>query len=210
MSKTRLSIRELSLMGLFTAIIAAMSQLSIPMPYGVPLTMQTLAIPLAGIVLGPKKGTLSTLAYILLGAIGVPVFSGFSGGIGIVLGMTGGFIMSFPAMACAAGFGGGGNHPSPASHPSQEWNVYRGGGGSGKKSVAHSYKLNVIRLVSGLVAGAIINFACGALWYSFIMSSSLGTAFAACVLPFIPMALAKIIFLVLFGERIKSVFMKVL
>ena len=75
------------------------------MPLGVPMTLQTLAIPFAGIVLGAKKGAIATFFYVLLGAIGVPVFAGFSGGFGIVLGPTGGFILSFPIMALIAGIG---------------------------------------------------------------------------------------------------------
>jgi biotin transport system substrate-specific component len=92
-------------MGIFAAIIAVCAQLSFPMPYGVPMSLQTFAIPLAGIVLGAKKGVLSTLVYVLLGAIGIPVFAGFTGGLGIVIGPTGGFILSFPFMALSAGIG---------------------------------------------------------------------------------------------------------
>lgn len=105
MDKRNLSIRDLCFIGAFTAIIVALSQISIPMPYGVPMTLQTFAIPLAGIIIGAKKGTLSTVIYVLLGALGVPVFAGFTGGLGIVLGPTGGFILSFPIMALTAGIG---------------------------------------------------------------------------------------------------------
>lgn len=105
MSAKNLSVRDMCLIGVFTAIISVLAQISIPMPYGVPMTLQTFAIPLAGIVLGARKGTFSTLVYVLLGAFGAPVFAGFSGGLGIVLGPTGGFILSFPLMALAAGIG---------------------------------------------------------------------------------------------------------
>ena len=105
MDKKTLSTRDLCFVGIFTAIIVVMAQLSVPMPYGVPMTLQTLAIPLAGVILGAKNGTFSTLVYVLLGAIGVPVFAGFTGGLGIVIGSTGGFILSFPIMALTAGIG---------------------------------------------------------------------------------------------------------
>lgn len=104
MLKKALSAYDLCLIGLFTAIIAVLAQISIPLPY-VALTLQTFAIPLAGIVLGAKKGTIATLVYVLLGAAGVPVFAGFSGGLDIVLGLRGGFILSFPLMAYTAGIG---------------------------------------------------------------------------------------------------------
>ena len=105
MKTKKTSVREMCYIGIFVAIIAVCAQVSIPMPYGVPLTLQTLAVPLAGIVLGMKSGTLATLIYILIGAIGVPVFTGFMGGIGIIFGRTGGFIITFPLMALTAGIG---------------------------------------------------------------------------------------------------------
>jgi biotin transport system substrate-specific component len=75
------------------------------MPYGVPMTLQTFAIPLAGAVLGIRNGTIAALIYVLIGAVGVPVFADFTGGIGVVFGRTGGFILAFPFMALAAGIG---------------------------------------------------------------------------------------------------------
>jgi len=100
-----ISIYDLCIMAVFTAIIAVMAQIVIPLPYGVPLTLQTLAISLAGVILGAKKGTLSVVVYVLIGAVGAPVFAGFTGGFGIVFGPTGGFILSFPLLALAAGIG---------------------------------------------------------------------------------------------------------
>ena len=103
--KKKISINELCQVSIFTVIIAISAQIIIPMPYGVPMTLQTFAIPLAGFVLGMKKGTAATFVYILLGAVGIPVFAGFAGGIGIVFGRTGGFILAFPFMALVAGIG---------------------------------------------------------------------------------------------------------
>lgn len=100
-----LSVRDICFIGLFAALIAVLAQISIPMPYGVPMTLQTFAVPLAGLVLGARKGALAATVYVLLGAMGVPVFAGFTGGLGRVLGTTGGFILSFPAMAYAVGIG---------------------------------------------------------------------------------------------------------
>ena len=78
------NVKDICYIAIFTAIIAIMAQISIPLPGGVPLTLQTLAVPLAGIILGAKRGTLSTLVYILLAMVGVPVLAGLSGGIGVV------------------------------------------------------------------------------------------------------------------------------
>ncbi len=75
-------IRDICYIALFTALIAVLAQISIPLPGGVPLTLQTFAVPLAGLVLGSKRGTIATAVYVLLGAVGVPVFAGFSVGRG--------------------------------------------------------------------------------------------------------------------------------
>jgi len=71
----------------------------------VPFTLQVTAISLTGLVLGPKSGALATIVYVLLGAVGAPVFAGFSGGMGVIMRYTGGFILSFPLVALLSGFG---------------------------------------------------------------------------------------------------------
>ena len=99
-----MKIKDLILCSLFSAITCILAQISIPFVGGVPLTMQTLAVSLSGIILGSKKGFISQCIYILLGVIGVPVFAEFSGGIQIIFGPTGGFILSFPIMSFVIGY----------------------------------------------------------------------------------------------------------
>ena len=111
MKQKKITVYDLCMMGVFTAIIAVMAQIVIPMPYGVPMTLQTLAVPLAGVLLGAKKGAITAAVYVLIGAVGAPVFAGFAGGLGVVFGPTGGFILSFPLLAFAAGFGADKNNP---------------------------------------------------------------------------------------------------
>ncbi|ONI40886.1 hypothetical protein AN639_12835 [Candidatus Epulonipiscium fishelsonii] len=98
-----MKIRDLTLCALFAAMIAVLAQVSIPFPGGVPLTMQTLAVSLCGIILGPKLGAISVSIYVCLGAIGLPVFANLSGGLQTIVGSTGGFIISFPIMAYVIG-----------------------------------------------------------------------------------------------------------
>lgn len=88
--------KNISTVSLFVALTAICSQISIPLPSGVPVTLQTLAVLLSGIILGSKYGALSQLVYILLGAIGIPVFASGYAGIQILAGLTGGYIWSFP------------------------------------------------------------------------------------------------------------------
>jgi len=105
MNTKRLSVRDICFIGIFTAVIAVCAQISIPMPYGVPLTLQTFAVMLAGIILGAKKAAIALVVYLLLGSVGAPVFTQFGGGFYRVIGPWGGFLMSYPFMAFVAGLG---------------------------------------------------------------------------------------------------------
>lgn len=87
---------------LFAAIVAIFAQITIPLPL-IPITGQTLAVGLAITILGLRYGTISVLLYIALGAIGLPVFSGMSGGFGIIIGPTGGYIIGFLVQALGMG-----------------------------------------------------------------------------------------------------------
>lgn len=96
---TKITTKDIVGVGMFAAVLAVLSQISIPMPSGVPITLQTFAVALAGVVLAWKLGTASVLVYILLGAVGVPVFAGFTGGAQALVNYTGGFIWGFLGMA---------------------------------------------------------------------------------------------------------------
>lgn len=103
--KSRLTASDLARTGLFAALIIVCTHLSIPLPSGVPLTLQTFAVALGGFLLGPVYGTLAVAVYLLLGAAGLPVFSGFTGGIGRLVGPTGGFLWGFLLLAVGCGLG---------------------------------------------------------------------------------------------------------
>lgn len=100
----KLSVRDLTFIGIFAAVIVVMTYISIPLP-GVSFTMQTFAVALCAIALGPEKGFIAVLVYLLLGSIGLPVFSNFRGGLGMLFGATGGFLITFPIMAYIIGLG---------------------------------------------------------------------------------------------------------
>ncbi|MEE1085730.1 MAG: biotin transporter BioY [Schaedlerella sp.] len=103
--ESKYSVQDLCNIAILTAVTAVMAQISIPMPVGVPLTMQTFAVAFAAIVLGARNGMISMVIYLLLGAVGVPVFANFGGGLHHLLGPTGGFLLSFPIMAWLIGWG---------------------------------------------------------------------------------------------------------
>lgn len=98
-----IKIRDMVFIAVFTAIIAALSQVSIPMPNMVPITLQTFAVSLAGYFLGAKKGVASVGVYVMLGAVGAPVFASFKGGFAVLIGYTGGFIWGFIPLALLCG-----------------------------------------------------------------------------------------------------------
>ena len=91
--KEKHSVQDMIYIALMTVVIALCSWISIPSV--VPFTMQTFAVFCALLLLGGRRGFLSVLLYILLGAFGLPVFSGFRGGLGVLLGPTGGYILGF-------------------------------------------------------------------------------------------------------------------
>ena len=102
-AKRRISTKDLVLAGMFAAVLAVISQISIPMPTGVPITIQIFGVVLIGTVLGWRLGFLATLIYILLGAVGLPVFSNFRGGLYSLLGLTGGYIWGWLIMVLLCG-----------------------------------------------------------------------------------------------------------
>ena len=93
---SRMRTRDLTLVALFTALMAGCAWISVPVPAPfVQFTMQTFAVFAALLTLGGKRGTCAIIAYLLLGAVGAPVFSNFRGGPGVLLGTTGGYILGF-------------------------------------------------------------------------------------------------------------------
>ncbi len=102
------TVRSMVLAALMTALMCLLSPFSIPVGMTV-MTMQTFLTALTGYLLRPRAALMAVGAYLMLGACGLPVFSGFSGGFGVLAGPTGGFLLGFPGMAavCAASSGKG-------------------------------------------------------------------------------------------------------
>lgn len=152
-----------ALMAAFTAVAA---QITIPLE-PVPFTLQVLAVVLTGLLLGPRYGALAMAIYVLVGAIGVPVFAGFRGGLGIVFGDTGGYLLAYPLAAALAGLA------------------------AGTIATAPRRRGLIAGLLWGTVALAVI-YALGATWLAFLANLSFGVAVAAGVLPFVPFDLIKV------------------
>ena len=172
--KSKMSVRDICYAGLFAAVIAVMAQISIPMPMGVPMTMQTFAITLAAVVLGSKLSTISSLIYIIMGAVGLPVLANFSGGFDKFVGPTGGFLISFPLMAFIIGWG--------ADH---------------RKDFKGAY-------VIALVVGTVVNYVVGVAMFVVVAHSTIAVGITACVLPFIPTAIIKAVLACAIGLNLRK------
>lgn len=96
-------LRKMTAAALFCAVIAVLAQLVLPLPGGVPVTLQTFAVALCGYCLGWQGGLIAVGGYLLLGGCGLPVFSSFGGGMGWLLGPTGGFLWGFLLLALFCG-----------------------------------------------------------------------------------------------------------
>ena len=162
---SRLSTKDTVFIGIFAALMAICSWITIPM--AVPFTMQTFAVFLACLVLGGRRGTLSVLVFIILGAVGVPVFHGFTGGPGVLLGSTGGYIIGFIGTALVL------------------WGMERWYHGSKARAAA------------AMLFGLLVCYALGTAWFMVVYARangpvSLMTVLGWCVLPFIVPDLIKI------------------
>lgn len=175
-NKSIFTTRELVLTAMFAVLIAVCSWISVPTE--VPFTLQTFAIFLTLLVIGGKNGFFATLVYILLGAVGVPVFAGFTGGIGIITGTTGGYIVGFLLTAA----------------------VYWGA----EKLLGNKLWVQIPALIIGLA----LCYAFGTAWFIHIYSKTstvtLAEAMKWCVTPFIPFDLLKMAAAFLIASRIKK------
>lgn len=209
----KLTTRELCYIGVFAIIIAACAQIAIPQPGGVPFTLQVWAVSLAGIVLGLKNGVIATLVYILLGAVGAPVFSRFTGGFGIILGPTGGFILTFPILAALAAIGqtlGNKQAEKTAEEKPSTGLAAKRKATTGNTSIenADSGKTTIIWMMLGLMAGNIINLSAGLIWFRIVTGNTPAASFSMAVLPFIPVTIAQIALVPFIGKRINTAMRK--
>lgn len=104
--KNKKRLRDVCTVGLAAALLCVAAPVAIPVG-SVPMTLATLVILIAAGILGPWKGSAAVMVYLMLGCLGLPVFSGFYGGVGHIAGPTGGFILGYILLAVAAGLGRG-------------------------------------------------------------------------------------------------------
>ncbi len=169
---------DIAYIALGAALIAVCSWISIPTT--VPFTLQTFAVFAMLSLLGGRRGTLSILVYILLGAVGAPVFAGFSGGLGVVLGSTGGYIIGFILTGL----------------------IYLAATQLFKKTLV----VEIIALIVGLAAC----YALGTAWFMIVYSRGADainamTALTWCVFPFIIPDLIKLALALILARRVRPI-----
>lgn len=173
----KLTPKDMALIALFAAVIALCSWISVPA--AVPFTLQTFAVFAAVLLLGGRRGVWAVVLYILLGAVGLPVFSGFRGGLGALLGPTGGYILGFVFSALVM------------------WGITAKAG--------EAVWVEILAMVLALL----VCYAFGTAWFMVVYARAngpigLGTALGWCVIPFILPDLIKIALALLLARRLKK------
>ncbi len=169
----KLSTRQLTLIWVMTAVICVLGPLSLPIGI-VPISLTNLAIYFAVYVLGGKRGTLSYIVYLFIGLVGIPVFSGFSGGFPKLFGPTGGYLIGFIFMAFISGI------------------------------FIDKFSNKIYMGFLGMVLGTIVTYIFGTAWLAYEAHMAFIKALAVGVLPFIPGDIVKIIIASLIGPKIKK------
>ncbi len=175
---TRSKTLDMVYVAMFAVLIAICSWISIPAT--VPFTMQTLGVFVTVGLLGGKRGTLSILVYLILGAIGIPVFAGFTSGLGVMLGSTGGYFVGFILTALVM------------------WGIEKM---LGRKTWA---------LALAMLIGLFVCYAFGTIWYIVVYTRDMGeiglwTALGWCVFPFVIPDIVKIALALLICKRLAKV-----
>ena len=160
-----------------TALLCILAQITIPIPL-VPITLQTLAVALVASILTPKQSVLVIVTYLAMGAIGLPVFSNFTSGFGILFGPTGGFLWSFPLMAYMISAG------------------------------SHYFSYQKFAFISVHLSAMLLNLILGCIWLKYIINISWSAALATGFTPFIIVGIVKVLIVVPLALAIRERLLK--
>ncbi len=167
--------KHIAFIGFMAAVICITAPFSFPLPISpVPISFGTLAIYFATSILGMRNGTLSVIIYILLGLAGLPVFSHFTGGVGILLGPTGGYLIGYVLLALIYGF------------------------------FVDNYSNNLLLCVLGIFLGTFACYLFGTIWLSRHASLSFLHSLSVAVIPFLPGDLAKMVISLIGSHHIRK------
>lgn len=177
-----MSTRDISLVALMAAVIVALGLVpAIPLAGGVPITLQSMGVMLAGLVLGPKRGAAAVLVVIALVALGLPVLAGGRGGLAVFVGPTAGFLLGWVLAAFVAGFLA---------------QVF--------EAPEKSTPVRVAQLsLAAIVGGIVVLYACGILWLAFVAKLGLVMAFMVSI-AFIPGDVVKAVVAALITVKVRA------
>lgn len=165
--------KQMVLIALMTAVTCVLGPLSIPLPFSpVPISLTNFAIFLAIFILGMKNGTISFIIYLLLGAVGVPVFSSFRGGFQVLAGPTGGYLIGFIFLALIMGF-----------------------------ALDH-FDRKLVPTIIGMIIGMAVCYAFGTVWLAKLLSLSFKEGLMMGVIPYLAGDAAKIIIAAIVGPKL--------
>ncbi|MCR5046713.1 MAG: biotin transporter BioY [Treponema sp.] len=173
--------KKLVLSALFAALISAACFIQIPLPGGIPIVLQDMMAMLSGLLLGPIFGGLAVLIFLLLGSIGLPVFSGKAGLHILLNGPTSGFLWGYLLAAIIGGLFLRLTLSKTNKSASAQWLL-----------------ISVAALLSTIIA-----FACGIAGGIIIMKISFAKAIASYLLPFIPGNLVKLVLMILLCKKLR-------
>ena len=174
--ESKLSARDLSIISIFTVITAVLAQISIPLPFTpVPISFGLVAVYISGIVLKPKHAAYSQICYLLLGTIGIPVYSGFRGGLAVLFGPTGGYLLVYPIMAWVV---------SMALNSKKSRQVER----------IQSKEIVLFKSAIAICIAHLLLYLGGTTWLSITTGNTFYASLVLAVFPFIPMDVLKILF----------------
>ena len=170
--KNKSTIYQLTTCAIMTALMCILGPMSIPIG-PIPVSFTNLVIYLAVYLLGTKGATISYLIYLLLGAVGLPVFSGYAGGLAKLAGPTGGYLIGFILMALICGI------------------------------VMKKSHENTIITIIGMIVATAVAYLFGTVWFVLQMQCSVWYALTVCVFPIIPFDLIKIAIATGLGKPIR-------
>lgn len=191
------------LCGLFAALTAICSFITIPLPFTpIPVNLGTLGMFLTGGILGKKYGTASITVYVLMGAVGVPVFAGFRAGLSVLAGPTGGYIVGYIAGAfvigCILDMALQNKKEDEGKElQQQDCNATD----LQQKSAKPTRRLWIY--IAALVIGTAICYFLGTLWFMFSTKTGLYASLIACVFPFLTGDAVKIIVATLLIRKLR-------
>ena len=183
-AKSVSNVRQLAISAVMAAVMCVLAPISIPIGV-ISITGGTLAIYLTAYLLGAKRGLVTTVVYLLVGFVGLPVFSNYMGGAERLAGPTGGYLVGYLPMVLLAGV-------------MVEFSL-RQFEHQGKKGAV----LAAVVQFFGMVLATAVLYAFGTAWFCVQAGVDLQKALAACVLPFIPFDLAKIAIALLVGTPVR-------